>query len=265
MAFGWNKTQGNGIGRGRALAVAVGLTALMFAAIATGVGRRVVLMSQQVTQRAAIAYERIAYASTSRPAPASVAQSFPRTPVSVAATDRSIPAGDSAGSAGGASRNVSSVSAALDPDPVDPRLRVALPRRRVELVLPRYDITRALTMEQRDSVLGALAMSLPVLVADLKPTKETLDSVARDLDSKGARARDEKRPMAVPLGAGGGFALGIGRGPTREQRRRDSIIHDDNLQRLQRLALRLKSKQDSARRADSIASVRTQKVDSTDD
>jgi hypothetical protein len=147
----------------------------------------------------------------------------------------------------------------------DPRLRPTVLPAPSALLPSGRSVTAALTREQRDSVLFELSRpSFHELVANLRPTQAQRDSAGRETARRFADARDQGRPVAVPL-AGGGFPVGIGRGPSREQRRRDSIVHDDYLRRLERLAVRVRSKQDSMRRADSIAALRTQRGDTTDD
>jgi hypothetical protein len=108
-----------------------------------------------------------------------------------------------------------------------------------------------LTVEERDRRLRELAAPLPFL-AKLPPTAEQRDSAARELDRRATVARAEHRPLAIPLG---GVSVPLPFGPSREQRRRDSITHADNLQRLARLAARARAKRDSLLGANTVAGV----------
>ena len=151
------------------------------------------------------------------------------------------------------------------PAQMDPRLRPSALPEPSALIPSGRSVTAALTREQRDSVLFELSKpSFHELVANLKPTQAQRDSAGRETARRFADAKDQGRPVAIPM-VGGGISVGIGRGPSREQRRRDSIIHDDYQRRLERLAVRVRSKQDSMRRADSIAALRTQRGDTTDE
>ena len=81
----------------------------------------------------------------------------------------------------------------------------------------------------------------------LPPTAAQRDSAGREMARRVTLAREEHRPMAVPLGGAGAslpFAF-LSRGPSHEQRVRDSVINTDNLQRLARLAERARKKRDS--------------------
>ena len=108
-----------------------------------------------------------------------------------------------------------------------------------------------LTKTQRDSALSQLAQSIPAFPW-LPPTKEELDSSARALSQRAAEARGQHRPLAIPLG---GVSVTLPFGPSREQRRRDSIINADNLRRLARLAERARAKHDSILRANALAAL----------
>jgi len=112
-----------------------------------------------------------------------------------------------------------------------------------------------LTTLQRDSALFALEISVPRW-PKLPPTPEMRDSLERERARVWATAREQGRPVAIEMG-GGGFGVGLmASGPSRERRRRDSIIHADNLKRLETLAQRARVRQDSVRRTDSIATLR---------
>ncbi|HJQ20810.1 MAG TPA: hypothetical protein VJ867_10700 [Gemmatimonadaceae bacterium] len=72
-------------------------------------------------------------------------------------------------------------------------------------------------------------------------------------------ARTDQRPVPASMlgGMSGGISLPLfSRGPSREQRRRDSIIFAENLQLLQRVQLRLRRRNDSIRYADSLLRLR---------
>jgi hypothetical protein len=100
----------------------------------------------------------------------------------------------------------------------------------------------------------------------MKPTQAQKDSIERERAALFARARAEGRPVPIPMGGGMSIPLPLfGRVPSRDHRRRDSIVHQDNLRILERLALRAKAKVDSARRADSIASLKAAATDSMND
>ena len=111
-----------------------------------------------------------------------------------------------------------------------------------------------LTTLQRDSALFALEISVPHS-PKLPPTPEMRDSLERERARVWATAREQGRPVAIARGGGFGVAL-MASGPSRERRRRDSVIHADNLKRLETLAHRARIRQDSVRRTDSIATLR---------
>ena len=87
----------------------------------------------------------------------------------------------------------------------------------------------------------------------LPPTATQRDSAAREMARRAALAREEHRPMAVPLGAGSLPFAFLSRGPSHEQRARDSVINADNVQRLARLAERVRKKRDSLLAANTLA------------
>jgi hypothetical protein len=106
-----------------------------------------------------------------------------------------------------------------------------------------------MTEAERDRRLNQVAPPLP-WIANLPPTKAQIDSAGRDFARRAEVARDDHRPMAIPLG---GVAVPLPWGPSVEQRRRDSAINADNLQRLARLAARAKAKRDSMLGANTLA------------
>jgi hypothetical protein len=90
-----------------------------------------------------------------------------------------------------------------------------------------------------------LAGRVPALAQVRRATAAERDSVARDEARRWAAARDAHRPAPLPVG--GGVAVGLpGGGPTRAQRQRDSVVHQQNVERLGRLRER------AARRGDSV-------------
>jgi hypothetical protein len=111
-----------------------------------------------------------------------------------------------------------------------------------------YSASAAVTIGRVDS--GAAP---PLPWAWIPPTQEQRDSAGRAEDQRAAAARDAHRPMTIQLGSielpmpfGGGVR-------SREQRTKDSIIHDDNLRRLARLAERARAKRESTLAASMIA------------
>ena len=79
----------------------------------------------------------------------------------------------------------------------------------------------------------------------LPPTQAERDSIGREQERRTAEARDQHRPVAIPLGGASLPLPFLSRGPSREERARDSTIHADNLARLARLAERARAKRDS--------------------
>lgn len=108
-----------------------------------------------------------------------------------------------------------------------------------------------LSKAARDS-LDRLMAGVWDLRRPLAPTAAQRDSTARESDQRARVARDEHRPMAVPLGGSLPFTF-LSKGPSREQRARDSVINDDYLQRLARLAERARRKRDSVLAANTLA------------
>ena len=98
-----------------------------------------------------------------------------------------------------------------------------------------------------DSILTRIA-HLPVTGVGMRSKDQGAVS-ERDL-----RYEDQQRYEPAHVAGKPGIGVGfLGRGPSREQRRRDSIIHQGNLQRLAKLAERAalaKAQRDSARKPD---------------
>jgi hypothetical protein len=121
-----------------------------------------------------------------------------------------------------------------------------------------------MTVAQRDSVLTALARGVPEMARNHKESQAERDD----------KARQREPPMSMhasqpELRGGASISVGfLSSGPSREQRKRDSAIHADNLATLQRLAQRGAQRRDSLRtdslRRDSIArlTVKPQRHDS---
>jgi hypothetical protein len=112
-----------------------------------------------------------------------------------------------------------------------------------------YSASAAVTIGRIDS--GAAP---PLPFGWLPPTQAERDSVARADEQRAAASRDAHRPMAIPLG--GGISVPMPFGGTvrsREQRTQDSVIHDDYLRRLTRLAERVRAKRESTLAARTIA------------
>ena len=87
----------------------------------------------------------------------------------------------------------------------------------------------------------------------LPPTQAERDSTAREQERRMAEARDQHRPMPIPMGGASLPLPFLSRGPSREERARDSVVHADNLARLARLAERARAKRDSLNGASKVA------------
>ena len=87
----------------------------------------------------------------------------------------------------------------------------------------------------------------------LPPTQAERDSTAREQERRMAEGRDQHRPVAIPLGSAGFPVPFLSRGPSREERARDSVVHADNLARLARLAERARAKRDSLNAVKALA------------
>ena len=87
----------------------------------------------------------------------------------------------------------------------------------------------------------------------LPPTQAERDSVAREQEHRMAEGRDQHRPTAIPMGGASIPFPFLSRGPSREERARDSVLHADNLARLARLAQRARAKRDSLNAVKALA------------
>ena len=268
MRFTWHPRRKERRVSRTAIAIATTGTAVMSLALIATAGRPLATIAGRLVAPVVAVYERLTYVAT---IPAPAPSPSPRTAVAreAAAPDVTTPVVEEPRVRGdtGSTRPVPVRPGPGDAPSVDARL-VPLPTSpaRTPLLPPPRNVG-ALTTEQRDSAYRELATGIR-LAPRLEPTKEQRDSIGRETARRFAEAKDQQRPVAIPLGAIGGATITtgwLGRGPSREQRRRDSIVHHDNLLRLQRLADRVRVKQDSIRRADSIASLRTQRGDTTDD
>lgn len=91
-------------------------------------------------------------------------------------------------------------------------------------------------------------------VAWLPTTQAEIDIAGREQSQRTAQARDEHRPMPIPLGGGVSMPMPFGGAVrSREQRARDSTINADYLLRLARLQERARAKRDSIRGANVLA------------
>ena len=76
-----------------------------------------------------------------------------------------------------------------------------------------------------------------------KPTAAEKDSLARLEARRVASWVEQSRPVPIPLG---GAAVPLpGGGPTRAQRKRDSVVHAGNVARLRKIEARVRSDSDS--------------------
>jgi hypothetical protein len=265
MRFGWQVRAQDRRTRIGAVIVA---TALTVGAVTTLSGRfemSLAALRGSVAERVARTYERIVFVTPVSPRRATgVAVSRPRPAVPNEPVSASPSAAPDTGS-----RRAPEASAlplglrgpAASADPTWKAFGPAL----APSALTTPSRTMTLSAAQQDSILAEFAKDFVRRAMMLKPTPAQRDSIGREQARIYARARDEMRPVPIPLG---GSSIGVslfGRGPSREQRKRDSIVHQDNLQRLERLALRVRWKADSTRRADSIASRKVIATDSMDE
>lgn len=87
----------------------------------------------------------------------------------------------------------------------------------------------------------------------LPPTQAEKDSIGRAIEQRATAARDDHRPMAIPLGSIPMRMPFGGSVRSREQLKRDSIVNDDYLRRLARLAERVRAKRESTLAARMVA------------
>jgi len=94
-----------------------------------------------------------------------------------------------------------------------------------------------------ESVLAALGKDFVAMALALPPTQAQKDESYRAEAARSARAEDEHRPMPVEsMGAGISLPLPLfSSGPSRKQRMRDSVIHQENLIRLRHLEERARA------------------------
>jgi hypothetical protein len=95
--------------------------------------------------------------------------------------------------------------------------------------------------------MSALGKDFVAQALALPPTQAQKDEFYRGEAARSAMAKDEHRPMPVgSLGAGISLPLPLfSSGPSRKQRMRDSVIHQENLIRLRHLEERARAKRDS--------------------
>ena len=101
----------------------------------------------------------------------------------------------------------------------------------------------------KDSIAKRMAAYYLKLYQTFELTPEQKDSAGREQAQRAVAARDDHRPLAIPL-----FSVPLrmpfgGAYKSREQQRKDSAVNADNLQRLTRLAERARAKRDSTMRA----------------
>ena len=122
----------------------------------------------------------------------------------------------------------------------------------VPLLSPR---PRALTAIGADSARRALGSDVPRLALTRKPSQEEIDALLREQEREQASAWDAHRPVALPV-AGGGVSMPFSlfsAGPSKAQRKRDSIVNADYVRRLRRMLAFARERLDSICHADSLA------------
>ena len=106
-----------------------------------------------------------------------------------------------------------------------------------------------------DSARRALAGDVPRLALTRKPSQEQIDAELRERERQQANTWEAHRPVALPL-TGGGVSVPFplfAAGPSRAQRRRDSIVNADYVARLARMMKFARARLDSLCRVDSVA------------
>lgn len=106
-----------------------------------------------------------------------------------------------------------------------------------------------------DSARRALAGDVPRLALTRKPSQEQIDAEQRERERQQANTWEAHRPVAVPV-TGGGVSVPFplfAAGPSRAQRRRDSIVNADYVARLARMARFARARLDSLCHVDSVA------------
>jgi hypothetical protein len=236
-----------------AMAAAVALTGLGFAAVLTAIARRTPVRAALVTARPAA--ERVTLVTVpplaratrvrSMPAPPHLPTPRPAAPraVPVAIPDGAGTAGDSAPSApggvpigatvaGGSATPGGTAHAGAGGSPV---FRGASPFAR----------TRALTPAERDRAAWDAGFRASWMGPARQPTAAETDSLARQESWRVREWLEQDRPVPMPIG-GAGVPL-PGGGPTREQRKRDSVTNAGNVARLRKIEGRTRRDSDSAR------------------
>lgn len=159
----------------------------------------------------------------------------------------------------GAAQDTRPVAQTMEDPSVDPTIpfRVVPPSHAPKPTSPsRFETFPRTPMTFSKAQMESVMVTLETGIARaplLPPTPAQRDSMLRDQSLRGAMARDQGRPAAVAVAAGGfPFPL-FSSGPSRAQRRRDSIIHAGNVKRLENLAALARARRDSLRFMDSIA------------
>lgn len=194
--------------------------------------------------------EHVVFVTPSRPVPATApSASQPRSSRAFAP----VGARRDSGSTPAARREATAPPAAETPgirpnEPASPRASDWLARSLAPLAADRRVAAPAhqsLTEAGRDSLLDSLRRALPEdLKRPVPPSPAERDSLAREesmrrraqADVPGARTQVVLGTVSFPF---------LSSGPTREQRRRDSIVNADNLARLGRLAERARARRES--------------------
>lgn len=99
--------------------------------------------------------------------------------------------------------------------------------------------TRALTPAGRDRLAWDAGVRAAWLAPTRQPTAAETDSLARKESARVREWVEQDRPVPMPVGS-----IGVplpGGGPTRAQRKRDSVLHAGNLARLRAIAERARS------------------------
>ncbi len=118
-----------------------------------------------------------------------------------------------------------------------------------------FSARQSLSAIGMDSARRALAGDVPRLALTRKPSQAQIDAELRERERQQASTWEAHRPVALPL-AGGGVSVPFplfAAGPSRAQRRRDSIVNADYVARLARMMKFARARLDSLCRADSVA------------
>ncbi|MES2177662.1 MAG: hypothetical protein V4550_07325 [Gemmatimonadota bacterium] len=259
----------------RSLLVAVLATALSFAAVLSSVGPELFDLRQPARPDQQIAMEHVDFVErlplpTAPPVVAGTASSAAvegRLPETTPAADTArrreaarVIIGPAAPAAAPSGNSVTAV-----PVPYAGRGKTTL------LFIPKpidpFAPPPPLTGYQRDSLLNLMRLAVPTTAANRVATREEQDSLWRAKSSPGTipgRKAGEQGGFVLPgpwsgrydpskTDTGGGGVTFLSPGPSRAERKRDSVANSQFLASLSRLQARARVKQDSLRRRDSIA------------